>query len=157
MTKRGFPTRVATVTGGELTDTASAPAVYKGPWRPSHMPAETGASPARWDTQVPLPATECVAPRGLGHLRPSTLPPHSVGERRAFHGWVPRTGGRTLGPGPPRVALPPMGLAAAMTVQRAWREVTMPALEMEMLCCSMASWMLVLSWSFICVEGQRGS
>ena len=24
----------------------------------------------------------------------------------------------------------------------------MPALEMEMLCCSMASWMLVLSWSF---------
>ena len=25
-----------------------------------------------------------------------------------------------------------------MTVQRAWREVTMPALEMEMLCCSMA-------------------
>ena len=24
-----------------------------------------------------------------------------------------------------------------------------PALEMEMLCCSMASWMLVLSWSFI--------
>ena len=25
----------------------------------------------------------------------------------------------------------------------------MPALEMEMLCCSMASWMLVLSWSFI--------
>lgn len=50
-----------------------------------------------------------------------------------------------------------MGLAAAMTVQRAWREVTMPALEMEMLCCSMASWMLVLSWSFICVEGQRGS
>lgn len=30
----------------------------------------------------------------------------------------------------------------------------MPALEMEMLCCSMASWMLVLSWSFICAEGQ---
>lgn len=44
----------------------------------------------------------------------------------------------------------PMGLAAAMIVQRACREVTMPALEMEMLCCSMASWMLVLSWSFIC-------
>lgn len=42
-----------------------------------------------------------------------------------------------------------MGLAAAMTVQRACSEVTMPALEMEMLCCSMASWMLVLSWSFI--------
>lgn len=26
----------------------------------------------------------------------------------------------------------------------------MPAFEMEILCCSMASWMLVLSWSFIC-------
>lgn len=43
----------------------------------------------------------------------------------------------------------PMGLAAAITVQRACKDVTMPALEMEMLCCSMASWMLVLSWSFI--------
>lgn len=43
-----------------------------------------------------------------------------------------------------------MGLAAAMTVQRACSEVTMPALEMEMLCCSMASWILVLSASFIC-------
>lgn len=39
----------------------------------------------------------------------------------------------------------PMGLAAAITVQRACKDVTMPALEMEMLCCSMASWMLVLS------------
>lgn len=42
-----------------------------------------------------------------------------------------------------------MGLAAAITVQRACSEVTMPALEMEMLCCSMASWILVLSASFI--------
>lgn len=42
-----------------------------------------------------------------------------------------------------------MGLAAAMTVHLACSEVTMPALEMEMLCCSMASWMLVLSASFI--------
>lgn len=42
-----------------------------------------------------------------------------------------------------------MGLAAAITVQRACKEVTMPALEMEILCCSMASCMLVLSWSFI--------
>lgn len=33
----------------------------------------------------------------------------------------------------------PMGLAAAITVQRACKDVTMPALEMEMLCCSMAS------------------
>lgn len=50
-----------------------------------------------------------------------------------------------------------MGLAAAMTVQRACNEVTMPALEMEMLCCSMASWMLVLSWSFICTtQGITG-
>lgn len=42
-----------------------------------------------------------------------------------------------------------MGLAAAITVQRACKDVTMPALEMEILCCSMASCMLVLSWSFI--------
>ena len=42
-----------------------------------------------------------------------------------------------------------MGLDAAMTVQRACSEVTMPALEMEMLCCSIASWILVLSASFI--------
>lgn len=42
-----------------------------------------------------------------------------------------------------------MGLDAAMTVHLACSEVTMPALEMEMLCCSMASWMLVLSASFI--------
>lgn len=48
-----------------------------------------------------------------------------------------------------------MGLAAAMTVQRACSEVTMPALEMEMLCCSMASWMLVLSASFICTQDKN--
>lgn len=48
----------------------------------------------------------------------------------------------------------PMGLAAAMTVHRACSEVTMPALEMEMLCCSMASWMLVLSASFIWRTGS---
>ena len=42
-----------------------------------------------------------------------------------------------------------MGLAAAMIAQRAWRDVTMPAFEMEMLCCSIASWMLVLSASVI--------
>ena len=42
-----------------------------------------------------------------------------------------------------------MGLEAAITVQRACSEVTMPALEMEMLCCSIASWILVLSASFI--------
>lgn len=42
-----------------------------------------------------------------------------------------------------------MGLEAAMTVHLACSEVTMPALEMEILCCSMASWILVLSASFI--------
>lgn len=42
-----------------------------------------------------------------------------------------------------------MGLEAAMTVHLACSDVTMPALEMEMLCCSMASWILVLSASFI--------
>ena len=31
-----------------------------------------------------------------------------------------------------------MGLAAAITLQRACSDVTMPALEIEMLCCSMA-------------------
>ena len=50
--------------------------------------------------------------------------------------------------------LPPMGLEAAMMEQRACSEVTMPALDMEMLCCSMASCMLVLSWSFIWQEGR---
>lgn len=42
-----------------------------------------------------------------------------------------------------------------MTVHRACSEVTMPALEMEMLCCSMASWILVLSASFICRTERR--
>lgn len=35
--------------------------------------------------------------------------------------------------------LPPMGLAAAMTEHLASRLVTMPALLMEMLCCSIAN------------------
>ncbi len=44
-----------------------------------------------------------------------------------------------------------MGLAAAMTEQRACRLVTMPALEMEMLCCSIACihtchWLSRLQW-----------
>lgn len=34
---------------------------------------------------------------------------------------------------------PNFGLAAAITLHRARREVTIPALEIEMLCCSMAS------------------
>ena len=45
--------------------------------------------------------------------------------------------------------LPPMGLAAAMMAQRAWSEVTIPAFDTEILCCSIASWMLVRSASFI--------
>jgi hypothetical protein len=40
--------------------------------------------------------------------------------------------------------LPPVGLAAAMTEQRACSEVTIPALLTEMLCCSIASWMETL-------------
>ena len=40
---------------------------------------------------------------------------------------------------------PPIGFAAAMMEQRACRDVTIPALEMEMDCCSIASWMDVLS------------
>ncbi len=50
--------------------------------------------------------------------------------------------------------LPPIGLAAAMMEQRACNDVTMPALLIEMLCCSIASWMLVRSWSFICTYTQ---
>lgn len=50
-----------------------------------------------------------------------------------------------------------MGLAAAMTVHLACSEVTMPALEMEMLCCSMASWILVLSASFIWEDTKSGT
>jgi hypothetical protein len=34
--------------------------------------------------------------------------------------------------------LPPMGFAAATTEQRAWSDVTMPALDTEIVCCSMA-------------------
>ena len=45
--------------------------------------------------------------------------------------------------------LPPTGFAAAMTEHRACSEVTMPALEIEMDCCSIASWMDTRSWSFI--------
>ena len=36
-----------------------------------------------------------------------------------------------------------------MMEQRACREVTMPALLIEILCCSIASWILVRSASFI--------
>jgi hypothetical protein len=46
----------------------------------------------------------------------------------------------------PRLLRTCTGLAAAMTEQRACRLVTMPALEMEMDCCSMASWMDTRSW-----------
>ena len=42
-----------------------------------------------------------------------------------------------------------MGFAAAITAQRLDSVVTMPALEMEMVCCSIASWMAVRSWSLI--------
>lgn len=44
---------------------------------------------------------------------------------------------------------PPIGLEAAMTAQRACSDVTRPAFEIEIDCCSMASWILVRSWSFI--------
>jgi len=44
---------------------------------------------------------------------------------------------------------PPMGFAAAQTEHRACSEVTMPALETDIDCCSIASWIEVLSWSFI--------
>eukprot|EP00972_Heterocapsa_arctica_P016792 2478321-Heterocapsa_arctica.AAC.1 len=42
-----------------------------------------------------------------------------------------------------------MGLATATTAQRACSVATIPALEMEMDCCSMASCNDVRSWSFI--------
>lgn len=45
--------------------------------------------------------------------------------------------------------LPCTGLAAAITEHLALRLVTIPAFDIEMLCCSMASWMDVLSCSFI--------
>jgi hypothetical protein len=42
-----------------------------------------------------------------------------------------------------------MGLEAAMTEHLALRVATIPALEIEMVCCSMASWIEVRSESFI--------
>ena len=45
--------------------------------------------------------------------------------------------------------LPPSGFAAAITAQRACSWVTIPALEMEIVCCSMASWIDTRSLSFI--------
>ena len=45
--------------------------------------------------------------------------------------------------------LPLFGFAAAITAHRACRLATIPAFEIEMLCCSIASWMLVRSLSFI--------
>ena len=45
--------------------------------------------------------------------------------------------------------LPPIGFEAAIMEQRACNEVTIPALEIEILCCSIASWIDVRSWSFI--------
>lgn len=48
--------------------------------------------------------------------------------------------------------LPPIGFAAAMTEQRAWRDVTIPAFDMLMLCCSMASWILTLKIYILMVK-----
>lgn len=45
--------------------------------------------------------------------------------------------------------LPFIGLAAAITEHLAYRVATIPALEIEIDCCSIASWIEVLSWSFI--------
>lgn len=43
-----------------------------------------------------------------------------------------------------------------MTEQRAWREVTIPAFEMLMLCCSIASWMLTLEcWDILKRECRK--
>ena len=44
-----------------------------------------------------------------------------------------------------RLYLPPTGFAAARMLVRAFRVAWMPALAMEMVCCSMASWMA--TWS----------
>jgi hypothetical protein len=41
--------------------------------------------------------------------------------------------------------LPYKGLAAAMTEHLALKVVTIPALEIEIVCCSIASWIEVLS------------
>jgi len=45
--------------------------------------------------------------------------------------------------------VPFTGFAAAITEQRALREATIPAFDIEMLYCSMASWIEVQSASFI--------
>ena len=45
--------------------------------------------------------------------------------------------------------LPWIGFAAAITEHLALKEVTIPALEIEILCCYIASWIDVLSCSFI--------
>ena len=45
--------------------------------------------------------------------------------------------------------VPLIGFAAAITEQRAYRLVIIPALEIEIDYCSMASWIEVLSLSFI--------
>lgn len=42
-----------------------------------------------------------------------------------------------------------MGLAAAITEHLALKEVTIPALEILIVCCSIASWIEVRSASFI--------
>lgn len=44
---------------------------------------------------------------------------------------------------------PMTGFAAAMTEHLALSVVMMPAFEMEIDCCSIASWIDVRSWSFI--------
>jgi hypothetical protein len=50
--------------------------------------------------------------------------------------------------------LPRRGFAAAITAHRAHKVVTIPAFEIEMLCCSIASWMLVLQNSKLHEAGQ---
>ena len=50
---------------------------------------------------------------------------------------------------------PKTGLAAARTLVRLLRTVVMPALAIEMVCCSIASWIATRSSSRIC-RGQAG-
>ena len=45
--------------------------------------------------------------------------------------------------------LPPIGFAAEITEHLACKLVTIPAFEMEIDCCSIASWIDTRSWSFI--------
>ena len=45
--------------------------------------------------------------------------------------------------------VPLIGFAAAITEHLAYKDVTIPAFEIEIDCYSMASWIEVLSWSFI--------